>query len=81
MCLTDLLVSQESFPDSFSHLNALKELDASWNNITVVGSQFERLLNLETLQLTHNDNLNTHNMPLRTKRLHEKVLTSFLLTN
>jgi len=44
----------------------------SYNNIKVLGDQFERMINLHSLNLTGNSELDVDGLPIRTRRLHEK---------
>lgn len=64
-------------PSSFYELRALQSVDLSHNSLHTVGEHFERMISLHTLDLSGNENINVDDLPTRTRRLHEKVLSRF----
>jgi hypothetical protein len=64
---------QREVPACLVELRALQVVDFSHNRIRSLGDQFERMVNLHTLELTGNNDLDLDGLPIRTRRLHEKV--------
>lgn len=64
----------QSLPDGISNMRSLVVIDASFNNIKKIGSSLENLFNLEELNLTNNEELDTEDMGTRTRRLYDKVI-------
>jgi hypothetical protein len=60
-------------PECLSDLKALRSVDLSHNSIRTVGGMFERTVGLAALDLTSNPDLDVEHLPLRTRRLYEKV--------
>jgi hypothetical protein len=54
-------------------LRTLQSVDLSHNLLRTIGDQFERMVSLHTLELNGNKELDVENLPIRTRRLHEKV--------
>lgn len=54
-------------------LRALQIVDLSHNQLSNIGEHFERMINLHTLDLSGNTNIDPDDLPIRTRRLHEKV--------
>lgn len=57
-------------------LRALQLVDLSHNQLSTIGEHFERMINLHTLDLSGNPNIDPDELPIRTRRLHEKVFYS-----
>ena len=57
-------------------LRALQQVDLSHNQLTNIGEHFERMINLHTLDLSGNVNIDSDDLPIRTRRLHEKVINN-----
>ena len=74
--LSDPLLScppQREVPACLVELRALQVVDLSHNDIRTIGDQFERIINLHTLDLSGNEDLDVDSLLIRTRRLHEKV--------
>ena len=68
-----MVVTQREVPACLVELRALQQVDFSHNDIRTLGDQFERMVNLHTLDLSGNKQLEVDSLPIRTRRLHEKV--------
>ena len=63
----------KAVPECMANLKALRNVDLSHNSIRSIGNQFERMMNLASLDITSNPDLDVEHLPLRTRRLYEKV--------
>lgn len=63
----------KTIPECMSALKALRQVDLSHNDLRACGAQFERMVGLAALDLTSNPGLDVEHLPLRTRRLYEKV--------
>ena len=56
-------------------LLALQQIDLSHNQLTNIGEYFERMINLHILDLSGMKvNIDSNDLPIRTRRLHEKII-------
>jgi hypothetical protein len=62
----------KGLPMGLGILRYLKSVDASFNEITVVGPIFENSMKLEELNLSNNPDIDVDSMDARTRRLYEK---------
>lgn len=60
-------------PECMTALSALRSVDLSHNGLRSVGGVFERMVGLASLDLSSNPDLDVEKLPLRTRRLIEKV--------
>ena len=72
--------AQVSLPETMSTMKSLRVVDASYNNLTEIGSIFDAMPLLETLNLSNNPNLKETAMSERSVRLVSMVCIVIILS-
>ena len=67
------MILQTDFPEIIKEAKTLVHIDASFNNLTVIGDKLDELPLLKTLNLCHNSNLDEKSMSEKCLRLHGMV--------